>query len=130
MWYNRLSGYLIKELYKNNLICSCLFVKISEFGFAIIAIYVNDMNLIRTLEVLLKTTECLKRQFKMKDLEKMKLYIGLQIEHKTNSVLIHHLTYVEKILKHFNMNNAHPLSTHIVCSVSRSKKGSILPQRG
>lgn len=101
MWYNRLRGYLIKELYKNNLICSCLFVKKSIFGFAIITIYVNDMNLIRTPEVLLKTTECLKRQFKIKYLKKMKYYIGLQVEPKKNRVLIHQSTYVEKNLKAF-----------------------------
>ena len=42
MWYNRLSKYLLKEGYMNNLICPCIFIKKSETGFAIIAVYVDD----------------------------------------------------------------------------------------
>ena len=60
MWYNRLSEYLIKEGYINNPICPCVFIKKSESGFTIIAVYVDDMNLIGTLGELLKITEYLK----------------------------------------------------------------------
>ena len=42
MWYNHLSEYLLKEGFKNNPICPCVLIKKSEFGFAIIAIYVDD----------------------------------------------------------------------------------------
>ena len=42
MWYNRLSEYLLKEGYVNKLICPCIFIKKSETGFAIIAVYVDD----------------------------------------------------------------------------------------
>ena len=48
MWYNRLSEYLLKERYMNNLICPCIFIKKSETGFAIIAMYVDDLNLVGT----------------------------------------------------------------------------------
>ena len=54
MWYNRLSEYLLKEGYGNNLICPCIFIKKSEIGFAIIIVYVDDLNLVRTLEELTK----------------------------------------------------------------------------
>ena len=42
MWYNHLSEYLLKEGYVNNPICPCIFIKKSETGFAIIAVYVDD----------------------------------------------------------------------------------------
>ena len=54
MWYNRLSEYLLKEGYVNNSICPCVFIKKSETGFAIIAVYVDDLNLVGTLEELTK----------------------------------------------------------------------------
>ena len=38
MWYKRLSEYLMKEGYKNDLICPCVFIKKSETEFAIIAV--------------------------------------------------------------------------------------------
>ena len=87
----------MKERYINDLIYPCIFIRKSEIGFAIIAVYVDDMNLIGTPEELLKTAEYLKREFEMKDLGKTKYCLGLQIEHKTNGVFIHQSAYIEKI---------------------------------
>ena len=63
MWYNRLSQYLLKEGYVNNSICPCVFIKKTKNGLAIIAVYVDDLNLIGTLEELIKTTNYLKKEF-------------------------------------------------------------------
>ena len=68
MWYNRLSEYLLKKGYVNNLICPCIFIKKSEARFAIITVYVGDLNLVGTLEELTKTTNYFKKEFEMKDL--------------------------------------------------------------
>ena len=114
MWYNRLSEYLLKEGYVNNPICPCVFIKKSETGFAIIAVYVDDLNLVGTPEKLTKTAEYLKKEFEMKDLGKTKFCIGLQIEHFPNGELVHQSTYIKKILKRFNMDKAHPLSSPMV----------------
>ena len=89
MWYQRLSEYLIKERYKNDLICPCVFIKKSETGFSIVAVYVDDINLIGTPEELAKTAEYLKNEFEVKDLGKTKLCLGLQLEHKTNGIIVH-----------------------------------------
>ncbi|KAL6321664.1 hypothetical protein AAG906_025496 [Vitis piasezkii] len=114
MWYNRLSEYLLKEGYMNNLIWPCIFIKKSETGFAIIVVYVDDLNLVGTLEELTKTTNYLKNEFEMKDLRKTKLCLGLQIEHFPNGVLVHQSTYIKKVLKHFYMDKAHPLSSPMI----------------
>ena len=89
MWYNRLSEYLIKDGYINSLICPCVFIKKSELGFAILAVYVDDINLFETPEELTKAATYLKEEFEMKDLGKTKYCLGLQIEHKSNRILIH-----------------------------------------
>ena len=57
------------------------------------------MNLIGTPEELLKTAEYLKKEFEMKDLGKTKYCLGLEIEHKSDRILIHQSAYIEKILK-------------------------------
>ena len=49
MWYNHLSEYLLKERFENNQICPCIFIKRSESRFAIMAVYVDDLNLVGTL---------------------------------------------------------------------------------
>ena len=68
MWYNRLSEYLLKEIYMNNPIWPCVFIKKSEIGLTIIAVYVDDLNLIGTLEEFKKIANYLKKEFEMKDL--------------------------------------------------------------
>ena len=65
MWYNRLNEYLLKEGYANNPICSCIFIKKSETGFAIIVVYVDDLNLIETPEELTRTAKYLKKEFEI-----------------------------------------------------------------
>ena len=68
------------------------------------------MNLIGTPKELTQTVEYLK-EFEVKDLDKIKFYLSLELEHKANEILVHQLTYIERVLKRFNMDKAHPLST-------------------
>ena len=111
----------------NNPICPCVFIKKSETRFAIIAIYVDDLNLVETPEELTKTAEYLKKEFEMKDLGKTKFCISLQIEHFPNGVLVHQSTYIKKILKRFNMDKAHPLRSPMVVRSLDVKKDPFRP---
>jgi len=122
MWYNRLSEYLLKEGFENNPICPCVFIKKSKSGFAIIAVYVDDLNLVGTPEELTKTATYLKNEFEMKDLGKTKFCLGLQIEHFQNRILVHQSTYTEKVSKHFYIEKAHPLRTPMVVRSLNVKK--------
>ena len=69
------------------------------------------MNLIETSKKLSKTVEYLKKEFEVIDLDKVKLCFGLELKHKANEILVHQSAYTEMILKHFNINKAHPLNT-------------------
>jgi hypothetical protein len=89
MWYNRLKEYLLREGYNNDLICPCVFIKKLEYDFVIIVVYVDDLNIIETHEEIPKIVNYLKKEFKMKDLGKTKFYLGLQIEHLADRILIH-----------------------------------------
>jgi hypothetical protein len=61
-----------------------------------------------TPEELTKTADYLKNEFEMKGHDKTKFCLGLQIEHLPNEILVHQSTYIEKVLKHFHMDKAHP----------------------
>ena len=50
----------------------------------------------------------------MKDLEKIKYCIGLQIEHFQSGILLYQSNYTEKVLKLLSMDKANPLSTLMV----------------
>jgi hypothetical protein len=47
----------------------------------------------------------------MKDLGVIKLCLGLQVKHFHNGIFVHQLNYIQKMLKRFNMDKVHPLST-------------------
>ena len=128
MWYSRLSEYLLKEGFKNDPICPCVFVKKSESGFAIVVVYVDDLNLMGAPEELTKTANYLKNEFEMKDLGKTKFCLGLQIEHIWNVILIHQPAYTKKVLKHFHIDKAHPLSSPMVIRSLYVKKDPFRPK--
>ena len=66
MWYNWLNEYLLKEGYKNDPKCPCIFMKRFGNEFVIISIYVDDINIIKTPEELDKKMNCLKKEFEIK----------------------------------------------------------------
>ena len=127
MWYNRLSEYLIKDGYINNPICPCVFIKKSELGFSILAVYVDDINLFGISEELTKAAKYLKDEFEIKDLGKTNYCLCLQIEHKSNGILIHQSTYIEKVLKRFK-DKSHPLSSPMVVRSLDAKKDHFRPK--
>ena len=73
MCYNYLSEYLIKQGYLNDVICRCIFIKKTILGFVILAVYVDDINIIGTPEEVQKAIKYLKKEFEMKDLGKTKI---------------------------------------------------------
>jgi hypothetical protein len=65
------------------------FIKRLESRFAIVAVYVDNLNLVGTSEELTKTTNYLKNEFEIKDLGKTKFCLDLQIEHISDGILVH-----------------------------------------
>ena len=65
-------------------------IKKTTIGFAILAVYVDDLNLIGSPEELINTANDLKNEFEMKDLGKIKYCLGLKIECCSNDVFICH----------------------------------------
>ena len=69
MQYNRLNEYILEKGFENNEICLCIFIKKTISGFAIVVVYVDDLNLVFTPEELIKAATYLKDEFEMKDLK-------------------------------------------------------------
>ena len=77
IWYNRLSEYLINKGYTNDAIWPCVFIKNTISEFVVLAVYVDDINIIVTPIELQKTVDYLKNKFEMKD--KGQKYVLVQI---------------------------------------------------
>jgi len=61
MWYNRLNDYSTSKGYKNNTICTCIFIKKTTYGYVIIAVDVDDLNIIGMNKEILEVIELLKK---------------------------------------------------------------------
>ena len=114
MWFNRLSNFLLKRGYTNNDDCPFVFIKKSTYGFCIILVYVDDLNIIGTTRDIEEASAYLKTKFEMKDLDKTKFCLGLQLEHLPEGVFVHQSTYTKRVLEKFNMGKCHPLKTPMV----------------
>jgi hypothetical protein len=111
MWYNWLKEILLSKGYSNNNDCSCVFIHKSSTGFCIISLYVDDLN-INDIELEInEARDYVKTEFEMKDLDKIKFCLGLQLEHLLTDILVHQSTYVQKIFEKFNMDKAYPSKT-------------------
>ncbi|KAL6214692.1 hypothetical protein ACLB2K_014124 [Fragaria x ananassa] len=89
-------------------------MKKTSSGFAIVAVYVDDMNIIGTLDEIKETAAYLKSEFEMKDLGKTRFCLGLELEHRACGIFIHQSAYVQKILRQFNMDKMHHVSTPMI----------------
>jgi len=79
--------------------------------FVIIAVYVDDLNIIGSPKEIDDAQKHMKEEFEMKDLEKTKFCLGLQIEHFLEGISVHQS---KRIFKRFNMDKTNYLSTPIV----------------
>ena len=92
-----------------------------DYGYVILAVYVDDINLVGTTRVCKEVENLLKDQFEMKLFGKTSFCLGLQIHHLPDgSILLHQQSYVKKLLKNFNMGDANSLSAPMI---GRSKTG-------
>jgi hypothetical protein len=75
-----------------------------------IAIYVDDLNIIGTKQAVAMAKQLMKEKFEMKDLGKSHC-IGLQVEHYDEGIFVHQSTYLQNILKKHGMENCNPIAT-------------------
>jgi hypothetical protein len=73
-------------------IAPCLFIKEGDNELVIVAIYVDDLNLLRMNKIIVNTITMLKSMFEMRDLGKTSLCIGLQFEPLPTEILLHQST--------------------------------------
>ena len=98
----------------------CIYIKKTCESTLIITIYVDDLGLFATSKnEMAKLKQDLKDNFTMTDLCEMKKILGIQVvrDQQAGTLKILQSTYIDKILAHFNMTDANPVSTPLYESV-------------
>jgi len=89
-------------------------MKRSENEFAIIPVYVDDINIIGIPNELIYAIDYLRKEFEMKDLGRTKFCLSVQIEYFKNGVFVHQEAYIMKMLKRFYMHKSYSLCTPMI----------------
>jgi hypothetical protein len=110
-WYERLSGFLIKQGFKQGMVDTTLFTKDIDRDLFICQIYVNDIIFGSTNDALShEFATMMSREFKMSMIDELNFFLGFQIKQ------MDHRTFVSQdklkdILKKFDMENCKPNKT-------------------
>ena len=81
LWYQHLRDFLLEQQFTNDPALPCIFVYKQGIEFVILAMYVDDINLISTPTACQYAVKRLQSHFNMKFLGKTSLCLGLQLSH-------------------------------------------------
>jgi hypothetical protein len=135
-WYKRLRTSMISWGF-SEFICRdiAIFTKINEEGnTTIILVYINDMAAFASsLKLLINFKVQIATEYKFSDMGEISHFLGLHItqDHEARTVTINQLHYINKMLKHFNMqttilkNTLLPHTTKLVMSESPQSNPSM-----
>ena len=105
LWYQHLRDFLLDQNFTNDSALPCVFAYEKGADFVILAVYVDNINLIGTRVACQYAVQRLQSRFDMKSLGKTSLCLGLQISHLGDgAILLHQTAYTRKVLKCFGMH--------------------------
>ena len=114
-WYHHLCNFLIAKGFIYNPTLPCIFTLTKDFDFIIIAVYVDDLNILGSSYLCKYAKNILTQQFDMKFLGPTTFCLGLQVHHVENEgILLHQEAYVNKFLREFHMDKANPLAAPMI----------------
>ena len=110
MWYQHLREFLLHHQFSHDEALPYLFTLKTSLGFVVVAVYVDDLNLVDTPVTCQHAMDLLTTQFQMKLLGRTSFCLGLQIFHiPGRDIFLHQTTYTQKLLKCFGMDKSNPL---------------------
>lgn len=111
-WAQMLSDYLSENGFVQNLADHCVYSKQTGKERAILIIWFDDLVIAATNDDLLcDVKKTLVAKFKMKDLGKLRHFLGIDFEQSEGVVKMSQSKYILKVLKRFGMLECKPRST-------------------
>nr|XP_016478308.1 PREDICTED: uncharacterized mitochondrial protein AtMg00810-like [Nicotiana tabacum] len=117
-WFAKLSHALIFRGYSFSLNGYSLFTKFTSSSTILIDVYVDDILLVRNDDSELTSLKAfLDQQFKIKDLEVVHYFLGLEVSHLLHVQLVNQHKYLKELLSVFHCSSASPVVTPLDLSV-------------
>lgn len=86
-------------------------IYVSTLVQCILLLYVDDILLAGPQGPVSQIKQDLMKLYRMKDLGKVSLFLGMQIERDSHRIRIHQKRYIDKLLERFNMSSSHGITT-------------------
>ena len=123
-WNKVLHDCLTENQFIQNQADHCVYTSEIENQKVFILIWVDDIIIAASNEVLMtEVKKMLTSKFKMKDLGKLKHFLGIDFEQSEHCVKMSQKKYVEKILERFEMEDCKPRATP--CEVKLDYTGNL-----
>ena len=119
-----LHGFKINECEK------CVYVKVTEHGYVILCLYVDDMLIVGSNDKMITSTKnMLNSRFDMKDIRLPDVLLGIKIIRTSDGLILSQSHYVENILGMFDKDNSGVVRTPVDVTLHLSKnKGESVSQ--
>ncbi|KAJ9696926.1 hypothetical protein PVL29_008922 [Vitis rotundifolia] len=117
LWYLKFDSIITQNGFKDNTVDRCIYLRVSGSSYIFLVLYVDDILFASNdSDLLFETKHMLSTHFDMKDLGEASYVLGIKIlRDRANGVLkLSQRTYIEKILKRFNMHNCSSTRAPIV----------------
>lgn len=108
-WYSDIDQRLITLGFRRSTADSNIYI--ATHARCILLLYVDDILIAGPREDVFRIKQDLMKLYNMKDLGKVSLYLGMQIERHGNQIWIHQRRYIDKLLERFNMTSSHGITT-------------------
>ncbi|XP_035842124.1 uncharacterized protein LOC110922450 [Helianthus annuus] len=129
-WNEKLTEVLEKIGFKQSLCDHSLFILCKDFVVVILLVYVDDIVLAgNDVNEMGKVKKLLSDSFKIKDLGKLKYFLGIEVLYDKDDVCLNQRKYCLELLNEFGLLGCKPVSTPIEQSfvvLSKTEKNPIL----
>lgn len=111
-WFGKIAEFLEFNGFMMTHADASLFVKTKRGKTAIVIVYVDDLIITGDFEGMIsQLKENLCTRFHMKDLGKLKHFLGLELEYEEGKAILHQQKYSSNVLKKFGMFDCKPTMT-------------------
>ena len=108
-WNHTLHVYLTDNGFQRSINEPCFYFNHADNVYLLI--WVDDLLISATTNTLNDVKQTLENKFKMKDLGKVSLFLGIEFEHEIDKMTLSQAKYINKILHRFGMQDCKPKYT-------------------
>ena len=108
-WNTVLHTYLISQDFIQSLSDPCVYTKHVDDSMCIIVVWVDDIIIATSNDIYMSSVKiALKEKFKMKDLGKIEIFLGIEFSHENNIITMSQSKYLTRLLDRFGMSDCKP----------------------